>query len=500
MKKTKIAVGVVVALGLIWTGGAWYTGKQLEANMDKLVARANVQLANISPDAHLTLSYQDFQRGVFTSHARFILQADAKAANNPLLQPGQQIVLNETIDHGPFPLAQLKKLSLVPAMASVHSELVNNDAVAKLFALTDGKSPLEMETRISYAGATRSDVRVLAMDYQNGETGERYATGGATMTIEADEQGDQLAFNGEVGSLSVTRKNQLDQPALFTFSNLKADAKSHLTAAGIRVGDQAIGLDKFTISVEGKEVAAADGLKGSASFSDSDAQKIAGTLDYSLDALRIDNKPFGQFGLTMKLDNFDAVAMKTFSENYQAQLQQVLQQPGIADNPELYQQSIDAVLAQNLPTLLKGNPHLAVAPLSWKNDKGESTFSLDITFRDPATSPGEAQTLDQAVARVLTSLDGKLVISQPMAIEIMKQVAITEGNPEEQAAKLAEQQVKGVAAMGQMFKLTTQQDNNIVSSLQYSGGQVTMNGEKMTLAQFLTRFMLGGVVPEGGQP
>ncbi|HDD1608324.1 DUF945 family protein, partial [Salmonella enterica] len=27
MKKTLVAAGVVIALGIVWTGGAWYTGK-----------------------------------------------------------------------------------------------------------------------------------------------------------------------------------------------------------------------------------------------------------------------------------------------------------------------------------------------------------------------------------------------------------------------------------------------------------------------------------------
>ncbi|ECO1205452.1 DUF945 domain-containing protein, partial [Salmonella enterica subsp. enterica serovar Heidelberg] len=26
MKKTLVAAGVVIALGIVWTGGAWYTG------------------------------------------------------------------------------------------------------------------------------------------------------------------------------------------------------------------------------------------------------------------------------------------------------------------------------------------------------------------------------------------------------------------------------------------------------------------------------------------
>jgi hypothetical protein len=30
MKKSVVAVGVIVALGVVWTGASWFTGKQLE--------------------------------------------------------------------------------------------------------------------------------------------------------------------------------------------------------------------------------------------------------------------------------------------------------------------------------------------------------------------------------------------------------------------------------------------------------------------------------------
>ncbi|VED14237.1 putative GTP-binding protein [Escherichia coli] len=30
MNKSLVAVGVIVALGVVWTGGAWYTGKKIE--------------------------------------------------------------------------------------------------------------------------------------------------------------------------------------------------------------------------------------------------------------------------------------------------------------------------------------------------------------------------------------------------------------------------------------------------------------------------------------
>ncbi|MDI9229029.1 DUF945 family protein, partial [Serratia bockelmannii] len=140
MKKTKVAVGVIVAIGVIWTGASWFTGKQLESHMDQMLQNANTQLNAYAPNSRLTLSYQDYQRGIFSSKTKLVIQASSQTEDNPLLKPGQSIVLNETIDHGPFPFAQLKRGSLIPSMASVHTELENTDAVKKLFELTDGKS------------------------------------------------------------------------------------------------------------------------------------------------------------------------------------------------------------------------------------------------------------------------------------------------------------------------------------------------------------------------
>ena len=75
-----------------------------------------------------------------------------------------------------------------------------------------------------------------------------------------------------------------------------------------------------------------------------------------------------------------------------------------------------------------------------------------------------------------------------MATEFMTQIAKIEGYQQEQAADLAKQQVNGLAAMGQMFRITTMQDNVIGSSLQYANGQVTLNGQKMPLDEFVGMF------------
>ena len=41
-----------------------------------------------------------------------------------------------------------------------------------------------------------------------------------------------------------------------------------------------------------------------------------------------------------------------------------------------------------------------------------------------------------------------------------------------------------------MFRLTTLQDNTITTSLQYANGQITLNGQKMPLEDFVGMFAM----------
>ena len=64
----------VVALGAIWTGTAWYTGKQLEAGLGPLAETVKAQARQIGLTVmgqSVSFEQVSFERGVFTSHARY---------------------------------------------------------------------------------------------------------------------------------------------------------------------------------------------------------------------------------------------------------------------------------------------------------------------------------------------------------------------------------------------------------------------------------------------
>lgn len=488
MKKTKIAISVVVAIGVVWTAAAWFTGKQLEKNMDQLVQKANVRLDTLSPESRLRLqlSYKDFKRGVFSSTASLVLQVKSGEADEKT-KADEYIIFDEKIDHGPFPFAQLKKFHLIPSMASVHTQLVNNDAVEKLFVITKGQSIIQADTRIGYGGASVSEIQLIPLDYK--ELEHSIHSTGALLKLNADDKFNAIDVSVNLKNLTLATKNQLGRSVEFITDGLKIEGNSHLTPEGIRIGDQSINLQKLTIPVDSQNAFTVEGFNGKSVFN-YDKGSISGDTNYSLDSFKLKNQNLGQFKLTIKLSKLDANSLKTFSDNYNAQAKEKLNAADISNDTALYQ-NLSNMLATNLPLLLKGEPTVSIAPFSWKNDKGESNLNLTVQFRDPNIRESAANNPGQGIQNILKTLDGKLVINTPMAAEFLTQLGKAGGLDQETATAKANKDVGIFVVMGQAFKLITSQDNdntNLITNLQYADGQITINGDKMPIEQFVSQY------------
>lgn len=497
MKKSLVAVSVIVVLGAAWTGASWYTGKMLEQHMGDIVADANTQLKTHYPQSGVTLVYQDYHRGIFSSRARFVVQPDGTTPNGAL-QSGDEVAFIETIDHGPFPAAQLKKFNLIPSMASVHSELQNTATVKGLFDLTQGKSPVNADTRIGYGGDTASVIDLLPVNYQKNTSKLQFAGGTINLDVAKDMQ--KVEMDAKTGSLAFTSPNQWGQLEKVTLSGVSLDTDTHKGKFDISLGKGNLNVDNIGVNIDGKDAAQLAGLKMNTNF-DEDQQNLKGQIDYSLDSLKIQGADFGSGKLSIKLDKLDEQSVKTFSDSYNQQGMALMQQAQ-ALGPDVYRQQATALLLSKLPILLKGNPSITIDPLSWKNSKGESTFTLKLDMKDPAAAGSAAQSQDQLISQLVNNVDAKLTIPLDMATQMTTQIAQVEGYTGDDAEKLAKQQVQGLAAMGQMFKITTLKDNAITSTFHFSGNQIDLNGQKMSLQEFAGLFgMLGGPeIPAQNEP
>lgn len=487
MKKSLVAVGVIVALGVVWTGSSWYIGKQLEGRMAQLVQQANSELTKSLPEAGIVISYENYQRGLFDSQMQLVLK-NAADTKNPLLPAGETIVFNEKITHGPLP--GLKHLSFMPAMASVQSELAKNNTTQPLFDITNDKSLINAVTQVSFDGATSSVINLIPIDYTKDKN--HFVFSGSTMTADADAKGDKIKFELNAASGSISTVSEIGQPVQVNFNGISLATDSQLTVADLRVGTQKVGLQNLTLNVDGKETAALNGLMLTGSTElQADKKNIALQADYTLDSLKAQGQDFGSGKLSMKVNNLDAEALGTVSKVYAQESQRLLADPETMQDPELYSQKMVEALVATFPQLLKGNPSLSIAPLSWKNTKGEATFNLALALKEPQQSDVIPDTAETMLGRYLSSLDTRLVIPMDMAIQLVSQVAQLEGATPEEAEKAATEQVKGLAAMGQMFHITKVEDNNITATLTFADNKAALNGEAVPLSDLLGALPIG---------
>ena len=76
----------------------------LESRIAEVVQQANAQLQNSAPEAGLELGWQNYQRGLFSSHLQLVVKP-AAGKESSWLAAGQPLVFDEVVSHGPFPLA-----------------------------------------------------------------------------------------------------------------------------------------------------------------------------------------------------------------------------------------------------------------------------------------------------------------------------------------------------------------------------------------------------------
>lgn len=495
MKKSLIAAGVIVALGAIWAGSAWYTGKQLESNMDELFRQANKEIQKRAPDANVEISWQNYHRGIFSTQLQLVAKP-IPGKETTLLNPADILMFDEVIDHGPLPLSSVLSANIIPAMAAIKTTPVNNAASKEWFTVSKGEIPFTLNTRVAYDGNSKSTLKFKPLDYTKDNNTLTFS--GAEFQIDVDRSKQSIRVNGESDGGQIIAHNEYNQKVQLTFKNLKTEGDSDMSHFNAPVGKQDMSIEQISIGIDGQELVTLNDMKmaGQTSLSP-DGKTINSQADCTISGLKVQNQDFGNGKLTMKLENLDSEAWSEFNQKYNSEVQSLLARSDKAIDPEQYRQELIQAMARTAPILLKGSPTLSIAPLSWRNDKGESTFSLSMKLKDPtqnnstsstATDNSVGANLQMAANSSIQSVDSKLVIPVDMATALMTKIAGLEGAQPEDAKKQAEQQVNGLAMLGQTFHITTMENNAITSTFHYADGQITLNGQQMPVEKF-TEFL-----------
>lgn len=484
-KTASVVVGVVVVAGIAWVGASYYTGTQVEKELQASIAKLNEQIKTSAPGTDLTFALASFERGAFSSNARYSVKARYGAAKTPA-----EFILTDHIEHGPFPLGRLKSGHIGPVMATSHAQLEKNADSAGWFAATKEVAPFVSDVSISYGNNIDGTIKFAAAEVQKNDLAFKFS--GLTLDVDADRNGERARVNGSMDTLTLSGKSrETGEPFNLAVAGLALASDMKLGATQLYTGSSDLTIKAFTLAPEPARPVVLNGYAQRVKLDDAGG-KYAANVAYEVAMVSVAGKDIagGQFVVGAK--NLDPVAVKALSDVYrQAATRRMRESDDNATQGLLPEETAQFQAA--IESLLAASPSITIDPLLVKTDKGEGRFTLALDLTKPAQPAAGFTT---AIQQSIRKLDARLQIAKPMIAGLLTQSMVQPGQDAAQAAQQATAQTEMIGGMALQSGIAKVEGDNLVSTLNYADGQVDFNGKKMPLAQFMQMVMslaMGGM-------
>lgn len=390
-KSVKVAIGVV-AVALAYSGASWYVGKKLENEIGQHISAFNdyakTQLEATADDAMVQLSLTQFERGIFSSKVKYELLLGEKS--DPV-----QLLINDKLQHGPFPLGAVTKGHLTPALAFSNAELEKNTHVEKWFDATKGVNPLQIESVVSFGGALRSTARFAEIDFE--EDGTLLNSASSTVDLHYLPASQQVAVKGLLPSLRVEDPHEKSR---FTVSALHFDGSvtGFELLKGVHNSTGRLQVDSVYLDTptSGESEVRNITIESSSEIKDG---LLAGAANYSIEAILINAKNIGSLALNIDVKRLDYAVLN-----------------------QLAQKSSDDDLSEDellplLQTIAHKRPELAITNFSWKNAGGESAVSAAVEVATTAFDRDE--NVEPELGHFVNRLNLSVIFSRAMLRDVL---------------------------------------------------------------------------------
>ncbi|CAB3831245.1 MULTISPECIES: DUF945 family protein [Achromobacter] len=469
-KSVAITLGVVIVGAGSWVGATWYTGKRIEESSQRHLAQANEKLAKLTPLFGLRIDQLKYDRSLFSTQARYGLSL-VKNDKSPDAMPAGMIEFDAVIEHGPFPKTALSRGALAPKLAFVHAEVAKTDNLKEVFALTKDVSPLISDAMVSYSGTTTSTSKIAPVS--TSLQGNTIDFSGMQITGSFDRELQGVTAQGVMDKLAIDGTKSND-PVVMAITGLTMDVNSHMGKFGVSMGDSGLKIKRIDVTRKQDDVKLSlDNFSYGVKLSEDD-KSINVQAAYQTGDITVNDVALGNGQAVIKLAKLDGQAVKQLSDTYNQLMRQYMAQTedeGLKD--EQFQTMLDSA-----GKLLAGNPSFSIDPISWKTAKGESklNFTLDLA------NPPDAKNLtpQEIAAKAIKRIDATLIISKPMVQDLVAQYAVKkEGLTPEKAAEDADQTVRQMSGMAEMFNVGKNDGDNIVGKFTYADGMGNLNGKEI---------------------
>jgi uncharacterized protein YdgA (DUF945 family) len=492
-KSASVLLGIVVAIGAVSAGGAWYTGTKLEGVLKNAIADSNKQMqtALAGSNSSAALELVSLDRGTFSSTAHYRLKGEGEIFGGEPLE----LLFVDKIEHGPLPFSRLVTLKWLPIMATSHTALERNPLTDKWFAASQDKSPLQGVVNLGYDESINGTYELLPLDTKLDEQ-TQLTFSGFKIDLAASAQGKKIKADGYMDSFKLTTVSEDQTPVQVELNGLTLASNLSKSSYGYYMGDNTLLLSSTKATFgEPKSVLGLKNFEMKKS-----GTSASGRADYKIGELSFNDKAIGAAQMAVSVKNLDIPATMSLMQVYQTKLQPYEKAAAEAaaagePAPELsLTEAEEAQVKADLEKLLAGAPQVALENLSFNTANGESRANLTIDLAKPQSMDLPP---DELGRQLLALLDFNVKVSKPMLVDLITLQAQMEGQTD---AKLIADQATATSDMFSAMAVGTQfatlEGNDVVTKLHYANNQVDFNGQKMTVEQFTAFVMnkLGGGV------
>ena len=477
MKKSTVALGVIVALGIVGVGGAWFTGEKAQTEYLRQIELANqkFQSLGLSDSVNLVYKNKQFDRSFFTSQVE-----DEVVISLPKEGQVFTIPLSTKLYHGPFPLNQLEKLNFVPTMFSAQGVIGKNETTQPLFDFLKSDKPVQYQASTSYSLATKGKVELAGGELTDPEspgTKVTWSNINIGFDVDKDRAGKYDMALDEViadfGPNSADGKDSQDATAVKSvktkMKGMKLDASFNPTKwTYIYTGKGSYTTESFEMTstdYAGKTTSIIEkGLKATSDIS-LNGDFVNLKSESAVDSFVLDGKELGKLTNNSELNHIEANAANALIEAVFTVFKSVRDDKNV--NDEVVSEILSSWVENHGVTIFNNQPQLKLNPVSISDNQGKVSLDLNVALaKDP-----KFDVMKGSLYKQFTDFAVHIHVDKATAEKILTQLS-----PEEDKALIKEnieEQAKQAAAQN----IVVNNDKNVTLALVLENGELKLNGQ-----------------------
>ena len=476
MKKSVVALGVIVALGAVGVGGAWFTGEKAQTEYLRQIELANkqAQALGLSDSFKVVYKNKQFDRGFFTSQVE-----DEVVISLPKEGKVFTIPLSTKLYHGPFPLDQLTKFNFMPVMFSAQGVIGKNETTQPLFDLLKSDKPVQYQATTGYNLSTKGKVELAGGELTDPESpGTKVTWSNINMGFDVNKD---LAgkYDMTLNEVSATvlpevmeEQDGEDMPKSITMKmkGMKVEGSYNPTKwAYIYTGKSTSLVDSFemaTLYHAGKESTVVQkGFKAKSDIS-LDGDFVSAKSENTVDSIAIDGKDFGKLTYNVELNHIEANAINALIEALFTVFESISDEEN-SSNKEMVSEILSSWAENHGMAIFNNQPQIKLNPISISNSQGKVSLDLNVALaKDP-----KFDLMAGSLYKQFTDFAVNIHVDKAAAEKLMTQL-----DPEADKA-LIKAQIEEQAKQAAAQNIVVNNDKNVTLNLVLEKGELKLNGQ-----------------------